>query len=145
MTEQSNAELIAEAATRAELCDADSREAMRDTGRIILRLADALEAADLLAETVGEQRDELNRMHRECHEQRDQLAAVMEKVRAWTKVATTGPSGKVQGYTLAQQDARDILETTPADVLREHDPAKILQTVARIARGENFPDSSERG
>lgn len=52
MSEQSNAELIAEAKSRAELCDADTREAVRDTGNIVARLAAALEAADRRAEQV---------------------------------------------------------------------------------------------
>ena len=38
-------DLIAEARSRANLCSQDAREAMRDTGDIVTRLADALEAA----------------------------------------------------------------------------------------------------
>ena len=38
-------ELIAEARSRVNLCSQDAREAMRDTGDIVTRLADALEAA----------------------------------------------------------------------------------------------------
>lgn len=42
---EANEELIKEARSRAALCAHDSREAMRDTGDIVTRLADALEAA----------------------------------------------------------------------------------------------------
>ena len=38
-------ELIAEARSRAALCTQDARQALRDTGNIVNRLADALEEA----------------------------------------------------------------------------------------------------
>lgn len=50
----------------------------------------------------------------------------------------------------AEQRLADVIEYTerqmgPPAADWEHDPAKILQTVARFARGEDFPDFSERG
>lgn len=57
---ETNQELIKEARSRAALCAQDSREAMRDTGDIVTRLADALEAA-----TAVEPEWEYGTAHRE--------------------------------------------------------------------------------
>lgn len=117
MSEQSNAELIAEAKSRAELCDADTREAVRDTGNIVARLAAALEAADRRAEqaeaTAEHLHDEDTREIVALTQERDALAAVVEKVRA----VIHGPSG----LSINEEKVWQIVNsaTAPADALRE--------------------------
>ena len=128
MTEQTNADLIAEAKSRAQLCDADTREAMRDTGNIIVRLAAALEAAGRRAEqaeaTAEHLHDEDSREIVALTQERDAALAVIEKVRAYaesiprTRDRDVNPGLSNRSW-LTAQDVLGILASAPADALRE--------------------------
>lgn len=147
MTDQTNADLIAEAATRAELCDADSREAMRDTGRILLRLADALEDTDQLAET----REETIRTYeRENADWERRVHIAERKAAGFAAVVENALSPKNIDYghvDIAIERVREALATAPADALREHDAALIEGLADEIAveTDSDAPDDFLRG
>ncbi len=69
-------DLIAEARSRANLCSQDAREAMRDTGDIVTRLADALEAAT--SERDAERDAQAERVSMEVLDEYLRIAAWLE-------------------------------------------------------------------
>lgn len=103
MTEQTNAELIAEARGIDFVWVLDNSP--DDSVETIQELADALEAADQRAA---------------------ELAAVVEKVRAW--------AGSHSGSAVSI--IRSLLATAPADALREHDEA-LIEKLADKAQHQN--------
>lgn len=98
-----NAELIAEARDFVQM---GSGINVVEADRLIEELSRELEAAEKRAEEAEEYAQRVGHAHKECHGQRDQLAAVVEKVR---RVGTKTP------------ELIDILATAPAAALREHD------------------------
>lgn len=87
--------LIAEARSRANLCSQDAREAMRDTGDIVTRLADALEY-------VRAERDAALARVEELEDSRDgttivKLADAEARIAEAAKLHRNG--GTSQGYT----------------------------------------------
>lgn len=112
MTDKTNAELIAEARERAECRDTGSNVA-----QCLRELAAALEASDRRADqeeaTAEHLHDEDTREIVALTQERDALAAVVEKVR----VVIHGPSG----LSINEEKVWQIVNsaTAPADALRE--------------------------
>ncbi|MGO2188218.1 MAG: hypothetical protein ACTH4Y_08230 [Microbacterium gubbeenense] len=164
MTEQTNAERIAEARQRRT-----DHPTQTSDGPLIDRLADALEAAEQRAEQAeaevegmlsdstrwmnralpAEQRaaelaaaleaaetQKCNALCRDVEQERDQLAAVVEKVRRIVPHPNRLDEYGVEPLRWAVRRTHETLATAPADALREHDEA-LIEKLADKAQHQN--------
>lgn len=118
MTEQSNADLIGEATRAAQAVYLATDERLADDlSRIIHTLAERLEAADQrAAQAEAELKDAYRTDIPSLKEQRDELAAVVEKVLSHDPLHGADSGLHCGGMAPC---IRDILATAPADALRE--------------------------
>jgi len=137
MTEQSNAELTAEA---NKLLAENQWTSGWGVESLAERLAAALEAADQRAENAERQHRLSQKAWAETLSDRNQYAAVVEKVRK----AIDGPhpaNSGLDSYTLAHLSP--LLDAAPADALRERDAALIEGLADEFAA--RLPDGTGNG
>lgn len=135
MTEQTNAELIAD--VRSIDSDWVLDNSPDDSVETIQELAAALEAAEQRAEkaeaTAEHLHDEDSREIVALTQERDALAAVVEKVRAW--------AGSHSGSAVSI--IRSLLATAPSDALREVKADAWDEGATAASEGYDLPDAAQ--